>query len=267
MEILDIESWEIPYCSPLDDQEIQRYARMDSWSLREAVMLSLGYLPARRGDRQSETVAKDVGLKVRDRWDLVNRAMLSGKVKYTTRPYRLGSDTPEYCFEPAVFLAWLESAGFEFHTGIAEAVKIFRQGESRESTKIAAVVNKSAGNQITKPQELKDSYFRDLGAKKGEAIREVIQRAKEFLVDDYQNGCNCSPPDAAKRLKKLRLEDGTYRFKDPRKRSNEVAFIEDLRSAAIEARRLCSLPVKGDPGYKKPVCKKHRTPETSFAVK
>ena len=123
MEILDILSWEIPYTRCLLDKDYEHFARQKQWQLKEAIMLSLGYHPNRQGTQLDKAEAQRIGLLVRDRWDLVDKAMRSGELAYSERRFKLGSEAIEYVIESRTFLAWLSANQLSLPDGLAKAVQ------------------------------------------------------------------------------------------------------------------------------------------------
>lgn len=229
MGILDITSWEIPYCRPLDQKDIEHFAKIDEWSLQEAIMLSLGYYPARQGERLPTETAKEIGRAVRDRWDLVDRAMRSGKLEYTTRPYRLGSDTPEYVFKPSKFIYWLKSSGMECHEGLSLAIKC-KSPKSVQPDASEPEVGQDDNREMTQQQR---------GARKGHLMRGFVSQIEQHALRQLDAGRKYdSHIEQADEILSLKRHDLSPLFPDPRpteKRKPELReyVIKGTRAAWI----------------------------------
>lgn len=240
MDILDITSWEIQHIRPLNQEDIEHFAQIDEWPLREAVMLSLGYFPARQGERLPAETAKEIGRAVRDRWDLVERAMRSGKLEYTTRPYRLGSDTPEYIFKPSKFISWLISSGMECHEGISLAIKCKSP--------------KSAQPDASEPEighgDKREMTQKERGSRKGHLIRDFESRIEQHALRQLDAGKKFdSHVEQADEILSLKKQDLSPLFPDPRPEDKRKTA---LRKHAIEGTRAAwiskDLPILGKSG-------------------
>ncbi len=255
MEILDIVSWEIPYTRPPTIQEYEHFAKLTEWQIKEAVMLSLGYHPNRQGARLEKSEAERIGLLVRDRWDLVDKAMRSGDLPYKERRYKLGSETREYIIEARTYVNWIQANKLSCPEALINAVQSNDPYLVRTTDPIA--VSSPEENAET-PTELPDNrdersrYSSELGKRKGLTLRELKANITSYAEGELNRGCICMHREQAYYLMKLKRADGRTYFEDPRTVSQQkVSFRDKVIEATKKAHRNKGKAIYGDPGFQR----------------
>jgi hypothetical protein len=279
MGLLDYEKWCWPIGDALDEQTIRMYTLRSTWSVYDAIILSIGYKPPRSplyGDFMKKPaqypLIEDAVLSLfRSRCDSVESALY--KELTCSRSRRKYQGLTDLAVNAREFVSWLESKGLSCPSSLVESIKRskpLRFGEILElaqKTPSLQVItfnvkeqNQPAQKFLEQSRHVKHSVFSEIGKRKGQLMRDFVGRVKEYATGEIDRGCKCSQGELADILMVLRRGDGLL-FPDPRPLRPASKRKTPLRNYFVEAtgkaRKEKGLLLQGEKGYAKEECELH----------